>query len=103
MIRFDEQMVPGTSVNDLTPALWNRFRTAISPKTNIKFLEKMKLLSKDEEGINRATVSGILMASEVPIIITESEALSGNRSVYKLIADSELLLTIYAARLPHGD
>lgn len=66
LIRFDEQMVPGTSVDDLTPALWNRFRTAISPKADLEFLEKMKLLSKDEEGITRATVSGILMASETP-------------------------------------
>lgn len=34
----------------------------------------------------------------VPIILNESEKLSGRRPVYRLIDDSELLLTIYAAR-----
>lgn len=34
----------------------------------------------------------------VPIILRESETLSGKRPVYKLIDDSELLLTIYAAQ-----
>ncbi|NCC97683.1 MAG: ATP-binding protein, partial [Synergistales bacterium] len=29
LIRFDEQVVPGTSLSDLEPDLWNRFRTAL--------------------------------------------------------------------------
>ena len=33
----------------------------------------------------------------VPIIMDESERLSGERPTYKLIDDSELLLTIYSA------
>ncbi len=33
----------------------------------------------------------------VPIILRESERLSGKKPVYRLIDDSELLLTIYAA------
>lgn len=66
IIRFDEQMVPDTSVNDLNPKLWHRFRTAISPKADQEFLEKMKLIAKDEDGTTRATVSGILMASDAP-------------------------------------
>jgi predicted HTH transcriptional regulator len=33
----------------------------------------------------------------VPIILTESEKLSGKKPLYRLIDDSELLLTIYAA------
>ncbi|HKL87340.1 MAG TPA: ATP-binding protein [Treponemataceae bacterium] len=38
----------------------------------------------------------------VPIIITESEELSGKRPEYVLIDDAELKLTIFAAPSPHG-
>ena len=37
------------------------------------------------------------------IIITESEKLSGRRPEYRLLDDAELLLTIYAAKSPHGE
>ncbi|MGI5868891.1 MAG: ATP-binding protein [Kiritimatiellia bacterium] len=66
LIRFDEQIVPGTSVDDLNPKLWNRFRTVLSPEDDREFLEKMKLTARDEDGAIRATVSGILMASDEP-------------------------------------
>ena len=39
----------------------------------------------------------------VPIILTESEQLSGKRPIYRLIDDAELLLTLFAAPSPHGD
>ena len=66
LIRFDEQIVPETSLNDLDPQLWNRFRTVLSPKDDREFLGKMKLIARDEDGDMRATVSGILMASDAP-------------------------------------
>jgi ATP-dependent DNA helicase RecG len=66
LIRFDEQIVPGTSSSDLNPRLWNQFRTVISPKDDHEFLEKMKLIARDDDGAMRATVSGILMASDAP-------------------------------------
>ncbi len=66
LIRFDEQIVPGTSVDDLNPKLWNRFRTVISPKDDHEFLEKMRLIARDENNTIRATVSGILLASDEP-------------------------------------
>ena len=47
---------------------------------------------------------GILMDKRgegVPIILTESETLSGRRPVYQLIDDTELLLTIYPVENPH--
>ncbi|MCC6221471.1 MAG: putative DNA binding domain-containing protein [Deltaproteobacteria bacterium] len=66
LIRFDEQIVPGTSPDNLNPKLWSRFRTVISPRADQEFLEKMKLIAKDEDGAMRATVSGILMASDAP-------------------------------------
>lgn len=28
---FDEQIVPGARLDELSPTLWNRFRTVISP------------------------------------------------------------------------
>ncbi len=66
LIRFDEQTVPGTSLDDLNPKLWNRFRTVISPKDDLEFLEKMRLIAKDEDGTIRATVSSILLVSDAP-------------------------------------
>ena len=66
LIRFDEQIVPKTTIADLKPELWNRFRTVLSPKDNNQFLEKMKLIAQDDEGILRPTVSGILLCTESP-------------------------------------
>ena len=39
----------------------------------------------------------------VPIIITESEKLSGRKPEYLLLDDAELKLTIFAAKPPHGE
>ncbi len=66
LIRFDEQIVPRTAREDLNPKLWNRFRTVLSPKDDGEFLEKMKLVARDEVGAERATVSGLLLASDSP-------------------------------------
>ncbi len=66
LIRFDEQPLSHARVGDLNPKLWNRFRTIMSPKEDQEFLEKLKLMVKDEEGIFRPTVSGILMACDTP-------------------------------------
>lgn len=66
LIRFDEQIVPGTSVDDLNPKLWNPFRTVLSPGDDQEFLEKMKLIATDQDGTMRATVSGILLAADTP-------------------------------------
>lgn len=66
LIRFDEQIVPGTSLDVLNPKLWSRFRTVISSNDDQKFLEKMKLITHDEEGDMRVTVGGLLMACDDP-------------------------------------
>ena len=66
LIRFDEQTVPNAKFNDLDPKLWNRFRTVISPTNDQEFLEKMRLISRDEDYVLRPTVSGVLMASDAP-------------------------------------
>lgn len=39
----------------------------------------------------------------VPIILSESERLSGRRPEYALIDETELKLTIFAAPSPHGE
>ena len=39
----------------------------------------------------------------VPIILNESEKLSGKKPIYRLIDDSELLLTIYSTRMERTD
>jgi ATP-dependent DNA helicase RecG len=66
IIRFDEQTVPGTSIADLNPQLWSRFRTVLSSRVDDEFLQKLKLVGRDEDGLLRATVSGILMACDTP-------------------------------------
>ncbi len=66
LIRFDEQIVPNAKTDDLNPKLWKRFRTVVSSKNDQVFLEKMKLISRDEDNVIFPTVSGILMASDAP-------------------------------------
>jgi len=66
LIRFDEQMVMNASPEDMSQKLWERFRTPLSPADDNEFLEKLQLISRDENGIIHPTVSGILMASECP-------------------------------------
>ena len=66
LIRFDEQMVMNADLDDLDQKLYDRFRTPLSQPDNIEFLEKLQLISRDEDGMLHPTVSGILMASENP-------------------------------------
>ena len=66
LIRFDEQPVPDTSVNDLEPRLADRFR---SPRTDADlptFLRKVAMAREDERGALRLTVAGVLMGCEHP-------------------------------------
>jgi len=66
IIRFDEQSVPNSKIDDLNPKLWKRFKTIISSKDNQVFLEKMKLITLDDNNIFTPTISGILMSCETP-------------------------------------
>ncbi len=72
LIRFDEQIVPGTSLDDLNPKLWRRFKTVLSPRDDQAFLDKMQLMRTDEDGATRATVSGVLTASDTPEVFMSS-------------------------------
>ena len=66
LIRFDEQMLADVSFDSLEQKLWERFKTPLSPQDDKEFLEKLKLISFDEDGILHPTISGILMVSEFP-------------------------------------
>ena len=66
IIRFDEQVVATAPRSALDKALWRKFRTPLSPSDDDEFLSKLKLVSRDEDGVVRPTVSGILMATERP-------------------------------------
>jgi predicted HTH transcriptional regulator len=66
LIRFDEQIVMNASPDVLDQKLWERFKTPLSPLNDNEFLEKMKLLSRDEEGTLFPTISGILMTAKFP-------------------------------------
>jgi ATP-dependent DNA helicase RecG len=66
IIRFDEQSVTTAPRDCLNKALWEKFKTALSPKDDEEFLLKLKLLTQDEDGKICPSVSGLLMACERP-------------------------------------
>lgn len=66
LIGFDEQIVADAILSDLHPALWRRFRSGRSRDRREDFLLKMGLARRDEGGIWRPTVTGVLVASRDP-------------------------------------
>lgn len=65
LIRFDEQVVPDTKFESLDKELWQRFIPDTIDEPQIT-LHKLKLLTTDDAGIKKATVSGILMGTRHP-------------------------------------
>ena len=65
LIRFEEQYVPETSLENMSPLLWNRFTVRFEgdPKS---ILIKRNLLTKTEMGDIRVSVAGVLMCCENP-------------------------------------
>lgn len=67
IIRFDEQIVPTATLEDLSNALWERFRTVRSAnETREAFLQKLGMARQDQYGVWRPTVAGVLLASADP-------------------------------------
>ncbi|MEO5346160.1 MAG: putative DNA binding domain-containing protein [Magnetococcus sp. YQC-9] len=66
MIRFDEQAVSSVDRHGLVKTLWEKFRTPLSPEADEEFLLKLKLLTQDEDGVVRPSVTGVLMATQRP-------------------------------------
>lgn len=63
---FDEQIVPGATVEALRPELWDRFRTARTGGGRYEVLSKLHMARRDRTGAPKPTVAGILMASADP-------------------------------------
>jgi ATP-dependent DNA helicase RecG len=65
IIRFDEQAVPETGLQNLREDLWRRFVSEVDETEEIT-LGKRGLLTRDETGELRASVAGVLMCSPDP-------------------------------------
>ena len=65
MIRFEEQPVPQSSIEDLSRELWTDYTTRSSESEDIVLL-KRGLLSQEESGAVRASVAGVLFCCGKP-------------------------------------
>ena len=65
LIRFEEQPVPQSGFEDLSQELWTNY-TSRSSEVDDVFLLKRGLLSTEESGVVRASVSGILFCCREP-------------------------------------
>lgn len=65
LIRFDEQAVPGARWHDLDEELWRRFLGDETEAEQVT-LRKLRILTEDAEGEERASVAGVLMGSRSP-------------------------------------
>ncbi len=65
LIRFEEHPVPQSSMSDLSEELWKKY-TARSDEPSEIVLLKRNLLSREESGVVRAAVAGILLCCEHP-------------------------------------
>ncbi len=66
IIRFDEQPVPGATLDDLQPELWQRFASSRSVDNRENLLSKLGMAREDTDNVLRPTVAGVLMACEDP-------------------------------------
>ena len=65
VIRFDESVVPGTSLSDLDQELTRRFLRQGSELVEDD-LRKLRVAASDENGYPRLTVAGVLMCTREP-------------------------------------
>lgn len=63
---FDKQPVPGTGFGSLDESLWKPLLSAEGAAAPALALEKMGLLTNDENGTTRATVAGALLCTRSP-------------------------------------
>lgn len=66
LIRFDETPVPRATLAELDEALWQRFAPATTSDTSETLLSKLAMAGRDDQGIWRPTVAGLLMAARQP-------------------------------------
>lgn len=63
---FDKQPVEGTGFGTLNESLWKPLLSTVGAADPESALERMGLLTSDENGITRATVAGVLLCSHSP-------------------------------------
>ena len=63
---FDKQPVPGTGFGSLDESFWKPLLSAEGAAAPELALEKMGLLTNDENGTTRATVAGVLLCTRSP-------------------------------------
>lgn len=66
MIRFDEQIVPGASAEDLHDDVLPRFVSERATDERIVVMRKLGLIREDDHGTWRPTVAGVLFGTEDP-------------------------------------
>jgi predicted HTH transcriptional regulator len=66
LIRFDEQVVPDVSLNDLDRELIDRFRTPQTRDDRNTLLRKLGMAREDDDGELRPSVAGVLLGSAHP-------------------------------------
>lgn len=66
IIRFDEQPVPDACLDDLAPELWQRFASQRIQEQRDTLLDKLAMARRDNDGVLRPTISGLLLASPDP-------------------------------------
>ncbi len=62
----DAQVVAGTTVGSLDPELWRRYASSRAGDSRAIALGKLKFVKEDVHGTLRATVGGVLLASQDP-------------------------------------
>ena len=65
LIRFEEQSVPQSSIDDLSEELWSNYTTRSDELRDV-ILQKRGLLSTDDTGAIRASVAGVLFSCKTP-------------------------------------
>ena len=63
---FDKQPVPGTGFGSLDESFWKPLLSIEGAAAPELALEKLGLLTSDENGVTRATVAGVLLCSRFP-------------------------------------
>lgn len=66
LIRFDETPVPHATLADLDSSLWRRFAPADSADAVEVLLSKLAMAARDEQGVWRPSVAGLLLGSRAP-------------------------------------
>lgn len=66
LIRFDEQTIPDATLDDLQRPLWQRFATPLTLDAPENLMQKLGIARRDEDGVVRPTVAGVLLAAMEP-------------------------------------